>query len=198
MCFAFTFLLFFLFLFFSFFLSLLLCTRLRGQTVTVVNSSRILLTFQPLFINLMGPVNSARDLQTSFFSNFFIKNGSYGIIHTFKNYFATVFSIFSFSKISSIQMDLKRDGFCIHPNSLLLALVSTYFVYIVDATYIEGKEWCSTIIQNIPPCSYRNLYLCEIVAINAVRIVFCVSATQWQLQDYFLGSSIKNINYTKF
>ena len=146
----------------------------------------------------MDPVNSARDPQTSFFSNFFIKNGSYGTIHTFKNYFATVFSIFSFSKISSIQMDLKRDGFCIHPNSLLLALVSTYFVYIVDATCIEGKEWCSTIIQNIPPCSDRNLYLCEIVAINAVRIVFCVSATQWQLQDYFLGSSIKNINYTKF
>ena len=34
-----------------------------------------------------------------------IKNGSHGIIHTFKNYFATMFSIFS--KISGIQMDPK-------------------------------------------------------------------------------------------
>ena len=35
------------------------------------------------------------DSQISFFSNFFIKNGSHGTIHTFKNYFATVLSIFS-------------------------------------------------------------------------------------------------------
>ena len=27
-----------------------------------------------------------------------IKNGSHGTIHTFKNYFATVFSVFNFSK----------------------------------------------------------------------------------------------------
>ena len=43
--------------------------------------------------------------QTLFFINFFIKNGSHGTIYTFKNYFATVFSVFSFSKISSIQTD---------------------------------------------------------------------------------------------
>ena len=38
--------------------------------------------------------------QISLFSNFFIKNKSHNTIHTFKNYFATVFSIsvFSFSK----------------------------------------------------------------------------------------------------
>ena len=36
------------------------------------------------------------DPQNSFFSNFFIKNGSYGIIHTFKNYFTIVFSVFNF------------------------------------------------------------------------------------------------------
>ena len=36
------------------------------------------------------------DPQTSLFSNFFIKNGSHGTIHTFKNYFATMFSVFSF------------------------------------------------------------------------------------------------------
>ena len=34
----------------------------------------------------------------------YIKNGSHGTIHTFKNYFATVFSVFS--KISCIRIDL--------------------------------------------------------------------------------------------
>ena len=40
------------------------------------------------------------DPQISLFNNFFIKNGSHDTIHTFKNYFATVFSIsiFSFNK----------------------------------------------------------------------------------------------------
>ena len=36
------------------------------------------------------------DPQISFFINFFIKNGSHITIHTFKNHFATVFSVFSF------------------------------------------------------------------------------------------------------
>ena len=40
-----------------------------------------------------------------FFNNFFIKNESHGTIHTFKNYFATVFSVFN--KISGIQTDPK-------------------------------------------------------------------------------------------
>ena len=41
--------------------------------------------------------------QITLFSNFFIKNGSHNTIYTFKNYFATVFSvsilIFSFASI---------------------------------------------------------------------------------------------------
>ena len=45
------------------------------------------------------------DLQISLFGHFFIKNGSHGTIYTFKNYFATVFLVFNFSKISSIQTD---------------------------------------------------------------------------------------------
>ena len=39
------------------------------------------------------------------FSHFFIKNGSHGTIYTFKNYFATMFSVFNFhlsAKISCI------------------------------------------------------------------------------------------------
>ena len=38
-----------------------------------------------------------------FLAIFFIKNGSHSIIHTFKNYFAIVFLVFS--KIICIQMD---------------------------------------------------------------------------------------------
>ena len=45
--------------------------------------------------------------QTSFFNKTFIKNGSHGTIHTFKNYFATVFLVFS--KISGIQTHPKSE-----------------------------------------------------------------------------------------
>ena len=41
---------------------------------------------------------TARDPQTSFFSNFFIKNRSHSTIHIFKNYFATVFLVFNFQQ----------------------------------------------------------------------------------------------------
>ena len=44
----------------------------------------------------MGLMHCLQDPQTSFFNNFFIKNRPYGTIHTFKNYFVTVFSVFSF------------------------------------------------------------------------------------------------------
>ena len=42
----------------------------------------------------------------SLYSEKNIKNGSHNTIHTFKNYFATVISVFS--KISCIQMDPKN------------------------------------------------------------------------------------------
>ena len=45
-------------------------------------------------------------LTSTLFRKKYIKNGSHGTIHTFKNYFTTVFSIFS--KISYIQTDHKR------------------------------------------------------------------------------------------
>ena len=50
---------------------------------------------------IRSSVNSAlmhcsRTPQTPLFINFFIKNGSHSTIHIFKNYFTTVFSVFSF------------------------------------------------------------------------------------------------------
>ena len=48
----------------------------------------------------MGPI-------TILFRKKNIKNGSHGTIYTFKNYFAIVFLVFSFNKISSTQTDPK-------------------------------------------------------------------------------------------
>ena len=62
------------------------------------------------------------DPQIPLFSNFFIKNGSHSTIHTFKNYFATVFSVFSFSKISSIQTDPNYTSVIRTFNSFSIAL----------------------------------------------------------------------------
>ena len=55
----------------------------------------------------VGTMHCSRDLQISFFTQTLIKNGSHSTIHTFKNYFATLFSVFS--KIRCIQTDLKMD-----------------------------------------------------------------------------------------
>ena len=47
-------------------------------------------------IRTCGSREQCTDPQISFLATFFIKNGSYDIIHTFKNYFVIVFSIFNF------------------------------------------------------------------------------------------------------
>ena len=47
--------------------------------------------------------------QTTLFSHFFIKNGSHGTIHTFKNYFATVFFSFQFSTVSKWTLSFHVD-----------------------------------------------------------------------------------------
>ena len=62
--------------------------------------SSVFFSFQPQWLT-RSFVNSALVHcswipQTPFFINFFIKNRSHGTIHTFKNYFATVFSVLSF------------------------------------------------------------------------------------------------------
>ena len=49
-------------------------------------------------IFLLSPVYCLWDSQTFFFSHFFIKNGTYDIIHTFKNYFTIIFLVFSFQQ----------------------------------------------------------------------------------------------------
>ena len=51
-----------------------------------------------IYVTLVGLVHRSQDSQTSFFNNFFIKNGSHDTIHTFENYFATIISIFNFQQ----------------------------------------------------------------------------------------------------
>ena len=55
-------------------------------------------TKQTFYVTPVGPMHCSWDPQTSFFSNFFIKNGSHNTIHTFRNYFAIMFSVFSFQQ----------------------------------------------------------------------------------------------------
>ena len=85
-----------------------------------------LLTFLCKQCTPMGPVHCSRDPQTSLLSNFFIKNESHGTIHTFKNYFTTVFLVFS--KISCIQTDLLSLYF--PPSSCFLFLFFFFFLFL--------------------------------------------------------------------
>ena len=54
-------------------------------------------THCPAMALSVGPLYCLQDPQISLFNNFFIKNGSHNTIHTFKNYFAIIFSVFSFN-----------------------------------------------------------------------------------------------------
>ena len=51
----------------------------------------------PLFTHCSSTVHTLfMGLTTTLFRKKYIKNGSYGTIYTFKNYFATVFLVFNF------------------------------------------------------------------------------------------------------
>ena len=65
----------------------------------------LLLTFSCEQCTPVGPVYYSQDSQNSLFNNFFTINGSHDTVHIFKNYFATIFSVFSFqfSIFSCIQ-----------------------------------------------------------------------------------------------
>ena len=55
--------------------------------------------FGQVFLTLLsisGPVHCSWTHKFHFFINFFIKNEFHSTIHTLKNYFATVFSVFNF------------------------------------------------------------------------------------------------------
>ena len=71
------------------------------KCLSMVHGTHHLFDQQAFYVGidlLVGPVYCSRDPQTSFFSNFFIKNGSHSTLNTFKNYFVSVFLVFSFQR----------------------------------------------------------------------------------------------------
>ena len=88
----------FFFFFFHTFVRLAVTVHVQQpQSLTFLTFFQLISAYCVLFM----------DQQISLFSNFFIKNKSHGTIHTFKNYFATVFFSFQFqfSVFSCIQMN---------------------------------------------------------------------------------------------
>ena len=87
---------------------------------------------------LVGPVYCSMDPQTSFFNKTFIKNRSHDTIHTFKNYFITVFSVFS--KISGIQT---------HPKCTFTPKSYKQIVFkIQQSLSIYRRMFCSKIMKD--------------------------------------------------
>ena len=75
-----------------------LCSDLFGNSLFSIRLDPHLHSFPFffffLFFNYMlAPVHYSQVPQISLFNHFFIKNRSHSTIHTFKNYFATVFSV---------------------------------------------------------------------------------------------------------
>ena len=83
------------------------------------------------------------DPQIPLFSNFFIKNGSHSTIHTFKNYFATVFSVFNFQ--------FQQNKF--YPNKPLImkaCLSKGNFVQRVTHLRLFLNYWFSPVLRFLP------------------------------------------------
>ena len=74
---------------------MLIWIGLKAVSVFVLSRFFLAATFDFSSVN-SAPVHCSQVPQITLFSNFFIKNGSHNTIYTFKNYFATVFSVFSF------------------------------------------------------------------------------------------------------
>ena len=53
-----------------------------------------IVSFNAFASNIVGPVHCLWDTQVVYFNKFFFKTESYDTIHTFKNYFVTVFLVF--------------------------------------------------------------------------------------------------------
>ena len=104
---------------------------LMGGTVHVryINSSR---NFWPIFREQCIHALFT-DPQISFFINFFIKSGSHSTIHLFKNYFATVFSVFNFQ--------FQQNKFYPNrPQVWLLSSMTDITICMSPIDYMEGKK----------------------------------------------------------
>ena len=88
------------------------------------------------------------------------KNGSHRTIHTFKNYFATVFLVFS--KISCIQTDSKWIFFFFHVNNAKQWTMKTKSTNKIGF-FLQNDKWiavgwfCTTKQQYMVSCGNFNL-----------------------------------------
>ena len=66
---------------------------MQKQQSQRLDAAEMIFQLRPAAVS--GSVHCSRNPQISFFRKTFIKNESYDIIHIFKNYFTTVFLVFS-------------------------------------------------------------------------------------------------------
>ena len=102
------------------------------------------------------------DPQIPLFSNFFIKNGFHDTIHTFKNYFATVFSVFNF-QFQQIKFYPNRPYVCmqVYKCSLLYILTCAH-KQISIPIIIVNDQWYLTLLNNKIKQSWCRYHLISI------------------------------------
>ena len=105
--------------------------------------------------------------QITFFSNFFIKNGFHNTIYTFKNYFATVFSvsIFSFNKNN------------INPNGPLCLRFGAAFFFLVQPAIVD--------FVNCEQCIHTLFMISQITLFNNFFIKNGSHNTIYTFKNYF-------------
>ena len=130
---------FFLFFFFSRVLDKFYCYEFCSCTVwTVAAKFDLSNNFQPISAHRA----LFTDPQISLFSNFLIKNGSHGTIHTFKNYFATMFFSFQFqfSTISKRTLSYYLNNFNYSRTLAYLAQIDNIKFKIICNKFIIKKK----------------------------------------------------------
>ena len=94
----------------------------------------LFLTFQPITVHskISIPVGSVYGIRTTNFTFqlFFIKNRFYGTIHTFKNYFATMFSVFNFNKLFCLLIFERTFLSLNYCGKVLFSLYIYIYIYI--------------------------------------------------------------------
>ena len=108
------------------------------------------------------PCTVYRSLQTSLFSKIFIKNGFYSTIHTFKNDFTTVFSVFNFQ--------FQQNKF--YPNQHLIKREIEYTKLLTK----KKKNHPYTQIHEVLQFLYMNFYILKLLHNSSlsIAIIYCL------------------------
>ena len=85
-----------------------------------------------------------------------IKNGTHGTIHTFKNYFATVFSVFSFSKNKLYSNGPKWNELFFKQNTKHENTYKTKQNIVISVGSVTNSVWSCNSNGSIAPASERD------------------------------------------